>query len=443
MSKSGINRRDFAKATLLGASGLALPAIVSPRVFGKDAPSNTLRIGCIGNGRMGHGDMQAVLSNGLRPGARARVVAVCDADRHRSQHAQRVVKEFYVEKTPDESPAEVDIFDDYRELLARSDIDGVTISTPDHWHGPVAVAAAKAGKDIYVQKPLTYTIGEGQQLVEAVRRNNVVLQTGSQQRSDRNFRHACELVRNGRLGKLQRIVVRVPTDKGTGDPKPMEVPSNLNYNLWLGPTPLAEYTEDRVHSQSSIGARPGWLQIEPYCRGMITGWGSHMFDIAQWGHGSDDSGPIEMEATGEFPDRGLFNVHVGFQAHGRYSDGVELIAVNGDAGVTFEGSDGWLTVGRGFIEAEHPEVLKSQIGDDETRLYVSNNHMGNFLDCMRSREDPICPVETGHRSNTICVLAHTAMKLERNLRWDPQAEQFIDDQEANETLDYEHRDPWA
>lgn len=436
------SRREFLKSTALGTAAVALPTIVSARVLGKDAPSNTLQIGCIGNGRMGHGDMNAVLENGLRTGTQARVIAVCDVDRHRAEHARQVVDDFYSKHTSDARP-DVTMFGDFRELLAREDIDGVTISTPDHWHGLIAIAAANAGKDMYVQKPLTNTIAEGKQLVAAVRRNGVVLQTGSQQRSAGNFRLACELVRNGRLGKLQTIRVRVPTDSGTGDPTPMKIPSNLNYDLWLGPTPLAEYTEDRVHPQSSIGSRPGWLQIEPYCRGMITGWGSHMFDIAQWGHGSDDSGPVEMEATGEFPDRGLFNVHVGFQATGRYADGVILIAENGDPGVTFEGSEGWLMVARGQLQAEHPALLNEQIGDDETRLYVSDNHMGNFLQCMRTREDPVCPVEVGHRSNTICVLTHAAMKLGRPLKWDPHAERFIGDDEVNATMDYEYRKPWS
>jgi predicted dehydrogenase len=223
----------------------------------------------------------------------------------------------------------------------------------------------------------------------------------------------------------------------------MEVPSNFDFEMWLGPTPLADYTEHRVHPQADF-SRPGWLQIEPYCRGMITGWGSHMFDIAQWGHGSSDTGPIEMEATGKFPDRGLFNVHTTFQATGRYGDGVKLVIESGDpAGVTFEGDAGWLSVGRGHLKAERPELLHERIGAEETHLYVSRNHMANFLQCMRSRQDPICPVEVGHRSNSICVITHLAMKLGRRLNWDPQAEQFIDDDQANTLLDYEYRQPWT
>lgn len=441
MAKKQITRRALLKST--AAAGLAAaPYFVPARVLGADRPSNRLHIGCIGTGRMGHGDMRACLQQGLRPAANARVVAVCDLDSRRAAHARDEVTKFYSQQLAGLPAPVVDVYEDFRELLARDDIDGVTISTPDHWHGVAAIAAANAGKDIHLQKPLTYTIGEGQRLVEAVRRNNCVFQTGSQQRSETNFRHVCELVRNGRLGKLHTILVMMPTDSGTGDPTPAEPPSNLNYEMWLGPRQAAPYAIDRVHPLDDF-SRPGWLQIEGYCRGMITGWGSHMFDIAQWGHGSDDSGPVAMRASGEFPDRGLFDVHTNFEAEGEYADGVKLLSRSGQAGVRFEGGDGWIFVERGRMTAEHPEVLNETVGDGETKLYVSDNHMLNFLTCMRSRKDPICPVEVGHRSNSICVITHMAMKLGRALQWDPQRQRFLDDDEANSMLDYEHRAPWT
>jgi len=290
---------------------------------------------------------------------------------------------------------------------------------------------------------LTYSVVEGQALVRAVRENDVVLQTGSQQRSDTRFRRACELVRNGRIGKLHAIRVKLPTDHGTGNPTPMPVPPKLNYEMWLGPTPQVAYTEHRVHPQADF-SRPGWLQIESYCRGMITGWGAHMFDIAQWGHGSDGSGPVEMEATGEFPDRGLFNVHTDFQASGRYSDGVELVASSGTpAGVTFEGDAGSISVTRSSLDVQPAAILDEPIGQNEVSLYKSNNHMRNFLECMKTRAEPICPVEVGHRSNSVCVITHVAMKLGRKLRWDPEAQRFIDDDAANAMLDFDHRKPWT
>jgi predicted dehydrogenase len=442
MSPQRVDRRNFLTTSAVSA-GLAIPAIVSSRVFGKDAPSETLRIGCIGTGRMGHGDMRECLMQGLNPAANARIVAVCDIDRRRAEHARAEVERLYTEQLPAAPHPDITIFNDFRELLARDDIDGVTISTPDHWHGLIAIAAARAGKGIYLQKPLTYTIAEGRKLVDAVREHRVVLQTGSQQRSDGRFRQACELVRNGRLGKLHTIRVTLPKDQGIGRAAPMEVPSNLNYDMWLGPTPPTEYTVDRVHPQSDF-SRPGWLQIESYCRGMITGWGAHMFDTAQWGNGSDDTGPVEMEATGEFPDRGLFDVHTTFQATGRYANGVRLLAESGDpAGVRFEGDSGWLDVGRGHLKADRPEILTEPMGTGHVRLYESNNHMLNFLQCVRNHQEPISPVEAGHRSNTICVITHLAMKLGRRLQWDPRAEQFVGDPEANSLLDYEHRRPWT
>lgn len=391
---------------------------------------------------MGLGDMRACLEAGLEESSLARVVALADVDSHRLEHARKEVQKFYREKKNES--AEVAVMNDFRELLTRDDIDGVLISTPDHWHGVMAVAAANAGKDMYVQKPLTYTIGEGKQLVKGVRRNEVVMQTGSQQRSDRRFRRACELVRNGFIGKLHTIRVMLPPDSGVGRSTPMEVPANLDFDLWLGPTPLAEYTEDRVHPQSDF-KRPGWLQIEPYCRGMITGWGSHMFDIAQWGHGSDDTGPVEFEATGEFPERGLFNVHTTFKSEARYADGVRLLAETGTpAGVVFEGDEGSISVGRGHLTATPEEILHQGTGDDlPIKLYRSDNHMKNFLECMRSRRDPICSVEVGHHSNNICVATHIAMRLGTRLRWDPVAERFLDNDQANALLDYEHRKPWT
>jgi predicted dehydrogenase len=290
---------------------------------------------------------------------------------------------------------------------------------------------------------MTYTIEEGKRVVEAVRRNKIILQVGSQQRSSTYFRMACELTRNQRIGKLHTIHVWLPPDVGTGDPQVMPVPKNLDYDFWQGPAKEAPFSEDRVHPQRDY-SRPGWLQIEGYCRGMITGWGSHMNDTAQWGNGTDDTGPVEIAARAEFPDRGLFDVHTTYRADGVYANGVRLIQETGEpAGVRFEGDQGFIFVQRGKIEASDREILKQEIGDDEIKLYISNNHMRNFLECMRSRQEPITPVEIGHRSNSICVITHIAMKLNRKLMWDPQAERFVGDDEANRWLDYPHREPWT
>ncbi|MCK5174108.1 MAG: Gfo/Idh/MocA family oxidoreductase [Planctomycetes bacterium] len=431
-----MDRRTFVKAS----ASVTVPFIVPSSVFGKDAPSNRLNMAAIGTGRMGHSDMKECLNQGLQAGAR--LVAVCDVDSERAKHAKNEVEKIYAKELGEGNFQKVQVYDDYRELLERKDIDGVTISTPEHWHGLIGIAAANAGKDMYVQKPLTYSIVEGQRLVEAVRRNNVILQTGSQQRSSVYFRKTCELVRNGRIGKLQTIEVVVPTDNGRGESTPMEVPKNLNYDMWLGPTAKMPYTEHRVHPQEGFG-RPGWLQIERYCRGMITGWGAHMYDIAQWALGVDlDSGPVEVKATAEFPDRGLFDVHVGYEAQAEYANGVKMISHNGKAGVKFIGTDGWLWVQRGSFDAPDRNIFREEFAAGDIKLVESKNHMLNFLESMRSRKDPIAPVEAGHRSNSVCVIHHIAMKLGRKLRWDPKAERFLNDDEANSMLDYPHRRPW-
>ncbi len=432
-----LTRRDFIKTA---AAAAVAPAIVPSSVFGRPAPSDTILLGCIGVGRQGQGDMQEAVYRGLEAGAR--VVAVCDVDSHRAEDAQWLVEKIYATELGKNGYKGCAVFRDFRELLARGDIDGVLIVTPDHWHAANAVAAANAKKDIYVEKPLTYSIVEGQKLVKAVRVNKRILQVGSQQRSSVYFRTACELARNNRIGKLTSIRVTLPSDQGTGDPRTMPVPKNLDYDFWLGPAPQAPFSEDRVHPQRNY-ERPGWLQIEQYCRGMITGWGSHMNDIAQWGNGSDDTGPVEFEGKGDFPDRGLFDVHTTFHVDALYANGVRLIMETGDpAGVRFEGDRGWVFVQRGKIEASDPGILRQKIGDNEIKLYQSSNHMKNFLECMRSRKEPAAPVEVGHRSNSVCVLAHIAMKLGRRLKWDPKAERFVGDEEANRWLDYSHRAPW-
>ncbi|QNN24087.1 Gfo/Idh/MocA family oxidoreductase [Planctomycetales bacterium ZRK34] len=438
-SRSVVRRRTVLKA----AAAISAPYFVPAHVLGQNAPSNTLRIGSIGTGRMGRGDMREAVYRGLDSKLNARVVAVADVNIKRAQQAKDTIEDIYEKKLGAGKYESVKAYQDFRELLARDDIDGVTISTPDHQHALCGVAAANAGKDIYIQKPFTYSIVEGQKLVAAVRKNKVVLQTGSQQRSDQRFRRVCELVRNEYIGKLQSVEVVIPTDRGRADPAPMPVPENLNYDLWMGPTSVEPYCEARVHSHHHYN-RPGWLQIEKYCRGMITGWGAHMYDIAQWGLGTDfDSGPISITAKGEFPDRGLFDVHVGYSAEAEYANGVKMISHNGDAGVKFIGDKAWVWVTRGKWDASDKDILRTQFKDSDIHLSVSRNHMMNFLECMRTRKDPIAPAEVGHRSNSVCVIHHIAMKLGRKLQWDPKTEQFVNDAEANKMLDFDHREPYT
>jgi predicted dehydrogenase len=402
-----------------------------------------LRIGCIGVGRMGTGNMRNAINQGREHAAR--VVAVCDADSRRAALARDAALTMGREVFGD-SQGDVRIHNDHRELLAREDIDAVIISTPDFSHAFLALDVARAGKAIYLEKPLTYTVREGQALVKAVRKHRVVFQTGSQQRSSIHFHRVCWLVRNGRIGKIREIEVFNPIDSGSGRRDPMPVPENLDYLRWMGPITDESYTEDRVHPQGGdhLNDRPGWLQITKYCRGMITGWGAHMYDIAQWGLGLDaDSGPVEIKAEAEFPDRGLFDVHTRYSGEARYANGVLLRSGTGPVGmVRFHGSDGWLEVERGKFKASKPEILREKpTGGIE--LATSKNHMGNFLECARAGRDPVAPAEVGHRTNTVCVLHHIAMQTGRAIRWDPAGEQILDDPAASAMLTREYRDGFA
>jgi predicted dehydrogenase len=427
-----ITRRQFLKKTASMGAVLAVPTIIPASVFGADAPSNRITIACIGVGRMGLGDMKEIL--GFK---QAQVVAVCDVDSRRLEHAKQLV-----ETHPLGGGCEA--FRDFRELVAREDIDAVTIVTPDHWHALPAIAAAKAGKDIFIQKPLTLTIEEGRILSDTVRRYGCILQVGSQQRSESNFRFGCELVRNGRIGKLHTVKVGFGIDPPTGQKPNMPVPDWLDYDMWLGPAPWAAYTEERVHPQNSYD-RPGWLRISDYGAGMITGWGSHHNDIAQWGMGTEYTGPVEVEGQTEYPKDGLWDVHGPFRIEYTYANGVKLICADdkkNKPGILFEGTEGWVYVDRGKLDAEPKSLLASTISPDEIHLYESNNHKANFLECIRSRTEPVAPVEVGHRSCTVCLLGEIAMRLGRKLKWDPQRERFINDDQANRMIAGAMRSPW-
>jgi predicted dehydrogenase len=388
---------------------------------------------------MGLGDLRGILGFD-----QAQVVAVCDVDSNRTKFAKQIVEDKYAARTAGGTYKGCAAYGDFRVLLGRDDIDAVTISTADHWHALPAIAAAKAGKDIFVQKPMTLTIPEGRVLSDTATRYERVLLVGSQQRSDARFRFACELVRNGRIGKLRTVKVGLPTDPGTTPQPAMPVPQHLDYDMWLGPTPWADYTEKRVHPKAGYG-RPGWLRISEYCCGMITGWGSHHLDIVQWGMGTEHTGPAQIEAWAEYPGDGLWDVHGRFRIEYTYANGVKVICADNATnkqGVLFEGTEGWVYVKRKIIDAYPRSLLTSAIGPDEIQLYRSNNHKENFLNCIRTRSQTVAPVEVGHRSGTVCVLGYIAMRLGRKLKWDPQRERFINDSEANRMLSRPTRSPW-
>ncbi len=418
------------------ASALAAPYVVPATVLGAEAPSRTITMGCIGVGRQGSGNMRGFLD-------RVRVLAVCDVDANRAAAARQTVERHYAGRRPTGRYRGCRAYGDFREVVARRDIDTCLICTPDHWHVLPALAAARARKDIYIEKPLSLTIAEGRVLADAVRRYGVVLQVGSQQRSDGRFRRACELARNSRLGRIHTVTVGIGTDPGCPPQPPMPVPKNLDYDFWLGPAPWAPYTEKRVHPQRGYG-RPGWLRIQDYSGGMMTGWGSHHNDIAQWGLGTEYSGPVRIQGRGEFPEDGLWNVHGRFRVEAEYANGVRLVITSqAPNGVKFEGDRGWVFVTRGRIAAQPASLLDEPIGPDEIHLYESHDHKGNFLDCVRTRRDPIANVEIGHRSATLCHLGNIAMWLGRPLRWDPVAERFVNDPEANRLTQRSMRSPWS
>ncbi len=448
-NEKSVSRRDFLKNTTALASGtIIVPTIVPSFVFGKNAPSNKINIAQIGFGRIASGHD---LPDTLKYDA-ARVIAVADLDSNRLAKGKQYIESYYEKKTGSKSYVEVKTYGDYRDLLLNKDIDAVIISTPDHWHSQPAIEAALAGKDIYLQKPTSLTIEEGRLLSDVVRKKGVIFQVGTQQRSSPQFRIAAELVRNGRIGKLHTVRVGLPGDPSGPEAPEMPVPKNLNYDMWLGSTPEVYYTEMRVHPQNSLSDRPGWLRCEQFGAGMITGWGQHHFDSAAWGMNTEYTGPIAIEAVAEFPKSGLWNVHGDFMAKAEYANGVTMYTSGGYTnGIRYEGTEGWIFVSRGdysatasdpvakqrssrALDASDKKILSSVIGENETHLYVSDDQHGNWLDCIKSRKEPISPVEIGHRACTVCLITHIAMKLSRKLTWNPDTERFVNDDEANSML---------
>ena len=452
MQEISNSRRKFIKnAAILSVA----PYIVPSSVFGKNAPSNRINVGAIGTGRISRiHDLPGVWRHDF-----AQVIAVCDLDAKRAEDGKKLVNDYYTKKNG--SPYDgVKVYTDHRELINSKDIDAVIISTPDHTHAMIGVAAAKAGKHIYMQKPASLTIAEGRKISDVVQKTNIKFQIGSQQRSAEQFRYGAELVRNGRIGQLKKVYVGLPGDPAGGNKQEMPVPANFNYDMWLASTPEVYYTEDRVHPQSGYG-RPGWLRCEQFGAGMITGWGAHHIDSAHWGMGMERSGPVEIWGKAEFPKEGLWDVHGIFTTHALYSDGVEMIVSNElPNGIKFEGTDGWVFVSRGDyqvtssdpgakgtqakkIDASDPKILTSVIGANEFHLPVSTNHHGNWLESIRDNKQPIAPVEEAHRSCSACLLHHIAMKLNRKVYWDPAKEQFKNDAEANKMVSRPQRKAYA
>ncbi len=449
-------RRDFLRKSLTAGIGLVVvPNILPSSVFGANAPSNRINIGAIGCGRISRDhDMPGVWQYDY-----ARIVGVSDVDAHRLAEAKTLVENTYTKKL-NTTYSGVKTYANYHDLLADKDIDAVLISTPDHWHAAQAIDAVRAGKHVYLQKPTSLTIAEGRAMSNEVNRSGRILQIGSQQRSMEQFRFACELVRSGRIGKLQTIEVRLPGDPAGGNPQEMPIPEGLNYDAWLGQTPYVPYTVDRVHPQQGYG-RPGWLRCEQFGAGMITGWGSHHFDIAHWAMDTEHSGPIEISGTAKFPTTGLWNVHGDYSTEMLYSNGVRVSGVTESKekpnGVLFTGTNGWIFVCRGnysasandpatnkgskSLIASDPKIL-APLTENDVHLYKSTDHHGNWLESIRTGKENITPAEVAHRSCSACLLQHIAMKLNRKLYWDPVLERFKNDDEANSMLARPQRPPY-
>jgi len=427
-----ISRRTFLKnSSAATAAAVAFPYVVPSSVFGangKTSPGNRIVMGCIGVGGMGTGDMLAFLKK-----PHVQVVAVCDVYADRRKKAAAMVNAEYGNR-------DCAAYNDFREITARRDIDAVSIATPDHWHAIPAIMAARAAKDIHCQKPLAHNIAEGRAVCEAVKKYRVIWLTGSQQRSRRDFRFACELVRNGRIGTLHTVEVGLPTRwQQTCPPQPLQpVPNGFDYDMWLGPAPWAPYTEKRCQPL-------GWRWIYDYASGIITDWGAHHLDIAQWGMGTEHTGPVEIDGRAVFGQGGLWNVANRYRVTCKYAEGFTLIVADTDKlaqGIRFTGTEGWVHVSRSSLDAHPKSILTSVIGPNEIHLYRSPDHKQNFIDCVYSRSETVAPVEVAHRSVAIGHLATIAMKTGRKLKWDPQKERFINDDEADKMLSRPMRSPW-
>ena len=451
-----MKRRTFLKnATATAATAIAVPTIVPSSVFGKNAPSNKINVGQIGCGRIARShDMPGVMQYDI-----TRMVAVSDVDSKRMKDGKKLVEDYYNEKQDSNHAVDVKMYSDYKEMILDKDIDAVVISTPDHWHAQPAVEAALAGKHVYLQKPTSLTIREGRLLSDIVHRQGIILQVGTQQRSSPQFRRAAELVRNGRIGKIHTVKIGLPGDPSGPVAPVMPIPENLNFDMWLGSTPEVPYTEIGVHPQDNY-SRPGWLRIENYGAGMITGWGQHHYDSAAWGMNTEYTGPIAVEAVAQFPKKGLWDVHGDFMVKQQYENGITVYTSGGyPNGIRYIGDDGWIFVTRGAyratasdpipegatkaLDASDPKILESEIGDNEIHLYESKEQHGNWIDCIQSGKQPISPVEIGHRTCTVCLISHIAMKIPGILNWDPVAERFINNDLANSMLSRPQRYPYG
>jgi predicted dehydrogenase len=436
-----VSRRHFLKSNIgLALAASAFPSIVPSSVMGADAPSKKIAVAVLGSGPRARDVM-----GGFLPLQDARVVAVCDVKADQREKACRQVNKVYQNE-------DCQTYVDFREVLARKDIDAVIIGSPDHWHVPMGVAAARAGKDMYVEKPMGLTIAEDQLLRREVLKRKRVFQFGTQQRSDRQFLQACELVRNGRIGKLKQINVWCSASQPGGSTEPAPVPEGLDYDRWLGPARFTPYTDKKCHESEKT-----WWFNSDYALGFIAGWGVHPLDIALWGHPAIFAGPLTVEGKGIFPTQGACDTAVAWEIDFTCSDGVrmnykgtrngfaEVLPINDMTafekkytkitghGTAFEGTDGWILVDRTGLRSS-PETLEP-LGASDKRLFKSGNHARNFIEAVKTRGETVCPIEESVRADYLCHLSDLAIRLQRKLTWDPKKEKFVGDRDANKKLE--------
>ncbi len=415
-----LNRRQFLTT---GAALLAIPTIIPRSVFGANEKIITGHVGVQNQGK----------PNLLAFMKLASPAAICDVDSEILGGVATLME------AANYKPA---TYGDYRRLLDRKDIDAVVVTTPDHWHAPITIHACQAGKDVYCEKPLSLTVVEGRKMVEAARKYDKIVQTGSQQRSDphERFRLACELVRAGKIGKVKEVLVGIPAVNFKGPAvADSEPPAVLDYDFWLGPAPKKPYNQKHVH----YNFRFFW----DYSGGQTTNFGAHHLDIAQWALGMDESGPVVIDGKAQYDPEKVYEVPQTMRITLTYANGVNVILGQGQKGIpggcTFVGSEGEIFVDRAKITSKPGEIVSEKLGSSEGQLYVSKNHHQNFLDCVKSRKRPICDVEIGHRSATVCHLANIVARLGRKVCWDPATEQIVGDDQAAAMLDRPHRSPYT
>jgi len=426
-------RRDFLKRSIALASGaMILPQIIPSTALGmggKLPPSDRIIMGAIGVGSQGKSNMRDF----LRLNNQVQFVAVCDVDASHAKRAKELADE-------GNKSSDCRMYGDYREFLEKEKLDAVSIALPDHWHGIIYCAAANKKLDVYGEKPICRTINDGQAIVNAVKKNNIIWQTGSWQRSEANFHHAVELVRNGRIGKIKNIEVGLPNgNPGIGTPKIVEIPTELNWEMWLGPALKVPY---RGISHWN------WRWMLDYSGGQLTDWAGHHIDIANWGADLERTGPVEISGEGVYPRDGIYNVPVEYDFMCKYSNGIEMRVANASrlihgGGATWYGEKGWINVDRGSFEASDPKILQEVIGENEIQIYKSENHWQNFIDCVRSRKETIAPIDVSYRAISVGLLGEIAMTTGQKIQWDPAKEEIIGNPIASRLLGRPYRQPWS